>query len=120
MDEIEETFEFVADDHEVEIKVFENSEILSYLDNKEEIDNIEDSNIIDEIEEIKEQKAEVNFKHEEKISMPTNTNNDIIKKDIPKAPASNIPEKVPTEEPIIPPTPMGTIEQNSVVNSQKN
>jgi two-component system chemotaxis sensor kinase CheA len=109
IDEIEETFEFVADDHEVEIKLFEKNEIESYLqdnsDNNDKEDNIIDD-ITQEIEDIKEQdntieETVVEQKPEPIVQAPIN---------VPKAPISDIAKDAKTiEDPVEPPTPMGSI-----------
>jgi two-component system chemotaxis sensor kinase CheA len=96
LEEIEETFEFVADDHEVEIKEFENDEIVSYLSPAKE-----ENSVIEDIEEITQIIEE---KKEEKKEITTEN------KEVPKAPQSNITETNNIiKDPVEPPTPMGNI-----------
>jgi two-component system chemotaxis sensor kinase CheA len=119
LDEIEETFEFVADDHEVEIKSFDNDEILSYLENSQEVDEDNKVEIKEDIK-IAENKIE-EIEEAQNIEVPKPE--PIIEKKepaiVPKAPESNISENKTIEEPIAPPIPMGNVEQNGANNSQK-
>jgi two-component system chemotaxis sensor kinase CheA len=116
LDEIEETFEFVADDHEVEIKSFDNDEILSYLENTQEAT---ENNKIEIQEDIENKIEEIEEAQNVEVPKPEPI---IEKKEpaiVPKAPESNISENKTIEEPVAPPIPMGNVEQNGANNSQK-